>query len=167
MESIARGFVIVAARMDSLETQLNEQLVDAIKTKDVDTANVIRMINTRILERRSAKDFSGEVDDALILDVIVTYKQQMETVRASLAADGAKSAEHLKQIDFEVKWCTGVLMQRAPEVVLRPIISKVIAGLPAKDPSMLTRVVADVMKQLDGHGDSSLIKKLAHELLSA
>ena len=47
----------------NLEGQLREQLTASIKAKDLKTANLIRMINTKIMERRTAKGFSGTVDD--------------------------------------------------------------------------------------------------------
>src|ERR1043166_9470890 len=72
----------------NLETQLREQLTAAIKAKDLKTANLLRMINTKIMERRTAKDFTGTVDDALILDVISTYKKSMEKARGDYVAAG-------------------------------------------------------------------------------
>ena len=56
---------MVTGHVDDLEAQLREQLTAALKAKDLKTANLIRMINTKIMERRTAKDFSGTVDDAL------------------------------------------------------------------------------------------------------
>ena len=61
----------------NLEEQLRQQLTTAMKNKDQRTANLVRMINTKIMERRTAKGFSGQVDDALILDVISSYKKSM------------------------------------------------------------------------------------------
>ena len=70
----------------TLEAQLREQLTASLKAKDLKTANLIRMINTKIMERRTAKDFKGEVDDALVLDVISTYRKSMEKAKGEFAA---------------------------------------------------------------------------------
>jgi len=75
------------------KAQLREQLTAAIKAKDLPTANLIRMINTKIMERRTAKGFSGTVDDALILDVIATYKKSMEKARAEYFAAGDRGKD--------------------------------------------------------------------------
>ena len=56
----------------ALEQELTSRLTQAIKAKDGRTADVVRMLKTRLQERRTAKGFSGQVDDALVLDVIVT-----------------------------------------------------------------------------------------------
>ena len=45
---------------------------------DAPTADVERMIKSKIGERRTAKGFSGTVDDALVLDVIGAYRKQLQ-----------------------------------------------------------------------------------------
>ncbi len=45
----------------ALEQQLTETLTQAIKGKDARTADVVRMIKSRLGERRTAKGFSGTV----------------------------------------------------------------------------------------------------------
>jgi len=61
-----------------LEQQLNDTLKQAIKDKDRKTADVVRMLKTKLMERRTAKGFTGEVDDALVLDVIGAYRKQLQ-----------------------------------------------------------------------------------------
>src|SRR4029079_8509543 len=89
----------------NLEGQLREQLTAAIKAKDLRTANLVRMINTKIMERRTAKGFSGTVDDALVLDVIGAYKKQMEKARQEFAGAGDRAKDQIADIDFEIEWC--------------------------------------------------------------
>jgi uncharacterized protein YqeY len=79
---------MMQAMSTNLEAQLREQLTASIKAKDLKTANLIRMINTKIMERRTAKGFTGTVDDPLILDVISTYKKSMEKARTEYAGAG-------------------------------------------------------------------------------
>src|SRR4030095_2055626 len=105
--------------MSNLETQLREQLTASIKAKDLKTANLIRMINTKIMERRTAKGFSGTADDALVLHLISTYKESMEKARAEYAAAGDRGKEQLAEIDFEVGWCSKLLPQQLSEAELR------------------------------------------------
>ena len=65
----------------SLEQDLRAQLTAAIKAKDLRTANVIRMINTKVMERRTAAGFKGTVDDELVREVIAAYKKSLEKAR--------------------------------------------------------------------------------------
>ena len=150
----------------NLEAQLREQLTAAIKAKDLRTANLIRMINTKIMERRTAKGFSGTVDDALILDVIGAYKKQMEKAKQEFAAAGDRAKEQIADIEFEIDWCATWLPQQASEAELRDAVAKVIAELPQKDPKMAGRVIGAIKKQFGDRADAQMTKKLADELLS-
>src|SRR5688572_12208851 len=103
----------------NLEGQLREQLTAAMKARDSKTANLIRMINTKIMERRTAKDFKGTVDDALVLDVISTYKKSMEKARGEYENAGDRGKEQIAEIDFEVEWCKKFLPTQLSEAELR------------------------------------------------
>src|SRR5256885_2167066 len=149
----------------NLEGQLREQLTAAIKAKDLKTANLIRMINTKIMERRTAKGFSGTVDDALILDVISTYKKSMEKARGDYVNAGDRGKDQLAEIDFEVGWCSKFLPQGLSEAELRDAVAKAVAELPQKDPKMAGRVIGAIKKQFGDRADAQFTKKLAEELL--
>ena len=149
----------------NLEGQLREQLTAAMKAKDSKTANLIRMINTKIMERRTAKGFTGTVDDALILDVISTYKKSMEKARGDYVAAGDRGKEQLAEIDFEVEWCNKWLPQQLSEAELRDAVAKAVAELPQKDPKMAGRVIGTIKKQFGDRADAQLVKQLADELL--
>jgi uncharacterized protein len=150
----------------TLEAQLREQLTAAIKAKDLQTANLIRMINTKIMERRTAKGFSGTVDDALVLDVLSTYKKAMEKARADFAGAGDRGRDQLAEIDFEIAWCARFLPAQATEAELREAVAKVVAELPQRDPKQAGRVIGAIKKQFGDRADAQLIKRLADELLA-
>jgi uncharacterized protein len=150
----------------NLEAQLREQLTAAIKAKDMKTANLIRMINTKIMERRTAKGFTGTVDDALVLDVIGTYKKSMEKAKQEFAAAGDRAKDQIAEIDFEVEWCQKWLPQAVSEAELRDAVAKVVGELPQKDPKMAGKVIGAIKKQYGDRADAQLTKKIAEELLS-
>lgn len=150
-----------------LEGKLREQLTAAMKAKDTKTANLVRMINTKIMERRTAKDFTGQVDDKLILDVIASYKKAMEKARAEYAAAGDRGKEQVAELDFEIAWCSTFLPQQMSEAELREVVAKHVAALPAKDPKMAGKIIGMVKKELGDRADAQLTKKLADELLKA
>jgi uncharacterized protein YqeY len=150
----------------NLEAQLRDQLTAAIKARDLKIANLIRMINTKIMERRTAKGFSGTVDDALVLDVISTYKKSMEKARGDFVAAGDRGKEQLADIDFEVAWCNTLLPQAIGEDELRAAVAKAVAELPTKDPKQAGRVIGAIKKQFGDRADVQLAKKLAEEELA-
>ena len=150
-----------------LEAELRSQLTAAMKAKDQPTANLIRMINTKIMERRTAKDFKGEVDDALILDVISAYKKSMEKAKAEFVAAGERGAAQAAELQFEIEWCKKMLPQGLSEAELRAAVAEAVAALPQKDPKMAGRVIGTIKKQFGDRADAALTKKLAEELLSS
>ncbi|MBW8811613.1 MAG: GatB/YqeY domain-containing protein [Lysobacter sp.] len=152
----------------NLEETLRAQLTAAIKAKDSRSANLVRMINTRIMERRTAKDFKGTVDDALILDVIGTYKKSMEKAKAEFLAAGnpEKVKEQVADLEFEIAWCATFLPKPIDEAELRTAVAAVVAGLPQKDPKMAGKVIGAIKKQYGDRADAQLVKKLAEEALS-
>jgi hypothetical protein len=152
---------------DSLEQQLRDQLTAAMKRRDSRTADLVRMINTKIMERRTAPGFSGKVDDALILDVIRSYKKSMEKAREEFVAVGERGKEQIEQIDFELMWCFGMLPVGASEDELRAAIATAIAGLPSKDPKMAGRVIGAVKKQFGDRADGAVVKRLVDEAFAA
>src|SRR5450755_4466042 len=153
--------------MATIEAQLREQLTAAMKAKDSKTANLIRMINTKIMERRTAKDFTGEVNDALVLDVIATYKKQMEKAQIEFANVGERGKESIAELDFELEWLSKWLPKGLTEAELRAAVAKAVAALPAKDPKMAGKVIGTIKKEFGDRADAQLAKKIAEELLSS
>jgi len=153
--------------MATIEAQLREQLTAAMKARDSKTANLIRMINTKIMERRTAKDFTGEIDDAIVLDVIATYKKQMEKAKLEFANAGERGKEQIAELDFEVQWAAKWLPQGLTEAELREAVAKAVAALPAKDPKMAGKVIGTIKKEFGDRADAQLAKKIAEELLSS
>jgi len=161
-----RGSCYTSAMADSLEVQLRQQLTAAMKAKDSKTANLVRMINTKIMERRTAEGFNGVVDDALILDVITSYRKSMAKARADYAAMGDKGKEQVEELDFELAWCATMLPAGASEDELRAAVAAAVAALPSKDPKMAGKVIGAVKKQFGDRADAQLVKKLADEALA-
>jgi uncharacterized protein YqeY len=149
----------------NLEATLREQLTAAIKARDLKTANLIRMINTKIMERRTAKDFTGTVDDALVTDVIRAYKKQMEKARGEFAVAGDRAKDQIAEIDFELEWCAKLLPQGASEAELRDAIATEVAKLQTKDAKQVGRVIGAVKKQFGDRADGATVKRLAEEAL--
>jgi len=156
----------------SLEAKLREELTASMKARDAKTTNTIKMINTKIMERRTApapkgspEDFKWVVDDAMVLDVISSYKKQMEKARVDYIAAGDRGKELLDEADFEIAWCAKWLPQGLSEAELRAAVEAAVAALPAKDPKMAGKIIGTIKKQFGDRADAQLTKKLADELL--
>src|SRR5262245_41133560 len=112
-----------------LEQDLNDTLKQAIKDKDGATADVVRMLKTRIMERRTAKGFSGEVDDALSLDVIGSYRKQLQKALAEFEKVGARGAEHAAKLRSEIQIVERWLPRGLAEDAVRALVRERIGTL--------------------------------------
>ena len=149
------------ARM-GLEQQLTDTLTRAIKDKDAPTANVVRMLKTKLQERRTAKGFSGTVDDALVVDVIGAYRKQLQKALAEFEKVGERGAEQAAQLRFEIGFCERWLPRGMDEAALRAVVRERLAALGIADGKQVGRLVGDVMKTHKGQVEAGDATRLHH-----
>jgi uncharacterized protein YqeY len=149
----------------ALEQALTDTLTQAIKAKDARTADVVRMIKTKIQERRTAKGSSGQVDDALVLDVIGAYRKQLQKAVAEFDKVGERGAAQAAVLRFEIEFCERYLPKTMDEVAVRALVRERIAALGIADPKQAGRLVGDIMKTHKGQVDAGDVKRVAEELL--
>ena len=151
----------------SIEAQLNDLLKDAMRAKDARTADCIRMIKTKHMERRTAAGFKGPLDDNLWLDVVAAYQKQLRKAREEYAALGERGADALPQLDFEIGFCARFLPKAAGDDEVRAAVRETLARLGASDPKQAGRVMGDIMKAHKGKFDPSTVKRIVEEELAA
>jgi uncharacterized protein YqeY len=149
-----------------LEQQLSDTLKQAIKDRDLRTADVVRMIKTKLTERRTAKGFAGEVDDALVLDVIGAYRKQLQKALAEFEKIGDRAAAQVAQLRFEVEFCERYLPKGLDKAVVRALVRERLAALGITEAKQVGRVVGDIMKTHKGQVEAADVKRIAEELLS-
>ena len=149
----------------ALEQELSERLMRAIKDKDPQTADALRMVKSRLQERRTAKGFSGQVDDALVLDVIGAYRKQLQKALVEFEKVGERGAAQVAQLRFEIALCEGYLPKGLDETVLRALVSERLGTLGITDAKQVGRLVGDVMKTHKGQVEAGDVKRIAEELL--
>ena len=149
----------------ALEQELNDRLTRAIKGKDTRTADVVRMIKSRLQERRTAKGFSGQVDDALVLDVIGAYRKQLQKALAEYEKLGDRGADQAGELRFEIAFCERFLPKGMDEPALRALVAERLKTLGIGDAKQVGRVVGDVMKTHKGQVEANDVKRVAEELL--
>jgi uncharacterized protein YqeY len=150
----------------ALEQELTNRLTQAIKDKDARTANVVRMLKTRIQERRTAKAFSGQIDDALVLDVIGAYRKQLQKAIAEYDKVGERGAAHAAQLRFEQEFCEGYLPKGMDEAAVRALVKERLAALGIADAKQVGRLVGDIMKTHKGQVEAGDVKRIAEKVLN-
>ena len=149
----------------ALEQTLDDILREAMRARDARTADVVRMIKTRLMERRTAKGFSGVVDDALVQDVIATYRKQLQKALTEFEKAGERGASHAAQLRFEMEFCERFLPRGLDEASLRSLIRERATALGISDAKHTGRLIGDIMKTHKGQVEAADIKRLAEELL--
>ena len=150
----------------ALAQTLDETLKAAIKEKDARTSNVVRMLKTKVTERTTSKGFSGEVDDALVVDVIGAYRNQLQKALAEYEKVGERGVAPAAELRFEIAFCERYLPKGMDEGALRLLVAERLKALGVTDPKQTGRVVGDVMKTHKGQVEAADVKRIVEELLT-
>jgi hypothetical protein len=149
----------------SLEQTLNDTLTRAIRDKDARVADVVRMLKSRITERRTARGFAGEVDDALVLDVIGAYRKSLQKALPDYDRAGERGHAQAAQLRFEIEFCERFLPRGLDTDAVRALVRERLATFGLTDVKQVGRVVGDVMKTHKGQVEAGEVKRIAEELL--
>ena len=149
----------------AIDTELGNLLKDAMRAKDARTADCIRMIKTKHMERRTAAGFKGPLDDNLWLDVIGSYQKQLRKARDEYAALGERGADAIAQIDFEIGFCARFLPKAASDDEVLAAVRETLARLGVSDAKQGGRVVGEIMKAHKGRFEPATVKRLVEQEL--
>jgi uncharacterized protein YqeY len=150
----------------NVEQQLTQLLKEAMYAKDQRTADTIRMIKTKITERRTAPGFKGEITDELVVEVIAAYQKQLRKALEEYKSTGDRGAEMRDQLEFEIAFADRFLPKKASDDELRQIVVAAIATTGATDPKQSGKVVGEIMKAHKGRVDAGAAKKMVEEVLT-
>jgi uncharacterized protein len=150
----------------ALEQELSDLLTRAIREKDARTADVVRMLKTRLQERRTAKGFAGQVDDALVQDVIAAYRTKLHKALAVNEKGGERGAAQAAQLRFEIGFCERFLPKGLDEAALRTLVRERLQALNITDAKQVGRLVGDILKTHKGQAEAGDIKRIAEALLT-
>jgi uncharacterized protein YqeY len=151
----------------SLEQTLNDTLTQAIRDKDQRMADVVRMIKSRITERRTAKGFSGQIDDAVVQEVISAYRKSLQKALPEYEKVGERGRAQAEQLRWEVEVLARWLPRGLDEAALRSLVRERLTALNITDAKQVGRLMGDVMKTHKGQVEAADVKRIAEELLSA
>ena len=124
------------------------------------------MLKSRVTERRTAKGFTGQVDDALVLDVIGAYRKSLQKALPDYEKAGDRGEAQAAQLRFEIEFCERFLPRGLDEAALRALVRERLGALGITDAKQVGRVVGDVMKTHKGQVEAGDVKRIAEELLA-
>ena len=150
----------------SIQEDLLSEMKTAMKARDKSRLDVIRMIRSKVQEATTASGFSGEVDDALHMQVIALYCKQMQKAIPDYESQGERGAEMIQKLQYEIDYLSKYLPQKLGEEETRALVAGIVSELGATDRSQMGRVMGMVMKNHRDEVDGGLVKRLVDEALS-
>ena len=150
----------------SLYESIEGKLHDAIKARDLRSADCLRMLKSKLIEKRTSPGFKGELTDAIVREVAATYVKQLTRSIPEFEKAGDAGREHIEKIRWEVAFFSDYLPKHLDEAATRKIVEEAIAQSGVTDPAQSGRVIGVVMKSHKDEVDATLVRKLIEEILS-
>ena len=147
----------------SIQEQINIDIKDAMKARNVDKLAALRAVKSAIM-LEATKDGSSTVSDEVSLKLIAKLVKQrkdsaaifIEQNRQDLAVDENNQLAYLEPY----------LPAQMGEEEVRKIVQDVITQVGATSPADMGKCMGPLMGRLKGKADGSLISKLVKEKLS-
>ena len=153
--------------MATSKEQLSQELKDAMKSKDVDRRDVIRMIEAEVSLAKSAAGFKGEVNDDLYRQVIAGYSKKMDKARAEYVDLGSRGEEMARKLAWEVTYLSQWLPTKLDEASTEALVRETISALGvAGDSKAAGRVIGQIMKNHKDEVDGGLVNRLVSAALN-
>lgn len=148
--------------MRNLKQELQSALKDAMRAKDRERRNAIRLLQSAI--KQAEVDGRKELDDNAILDILrKEAKKRRETI-AEL--EGAGRSEDAKVERFELAVTEEFLPQQLSDDQLKPIILDAISAVGATSMKDMGQVMRVVMPKVKGIADGKAVNAIVREFLS-
>ena len=148
--------------MQNLKQELQTALKTAMKAKDRDRRNAIRLLQSAI--KQAEIDGRAELDDDAVMDILrKEAKKRRETI-AELE-DAGRSDEAAAE-RFELTVTEAFLPRQLTQDELKPIVMGAISEVGATSMKEMGLVMRAVMPKVQGLADGRAVNAMVRELLS-
>ncbi|KRE74971.1 GatB/YqeY domain-containing protein [Paenibacillus sp. Soil750] len=145
----------------SLSDRLNEDMKQAMKSRDKFKLSVIRMVRSTI--KNSEIDLKRPLDDNEVLDVLTReIKQRKDSLQEFSKAGRDDLADNLKA---ELVILAEYMPQQLSEEEVKAIVQQTIQQIGASSKADMGKVMTALMPQVKGRADGKLINQLVQQLL--
>ncbi len=149
-----------------IEADLMQQLKTAMKAGDKRALSAIRMVRTKIMEARTAKN-AKPLDEDGVLEVIRGYVKSLEAALVEFRASGtSEDDENVLQLSAEVALFEPYMPKFKSEAETTAIVEAAIASTGATERKQAGMVMGAVMKGHKGEVEPGLVRKLVEARLA-
>lgn len=146
----------------SLLTTLNEDMKQAMRAKDKETLQVIRMLKALIQNEQIKK--GQDLNDEEELTVLSReMKQRRDSLTEFEKADRTDLAEKVKK---EIVIVENYLPAQLSEEEIRAIVQEAVTNTGATSPKEFGKVMGAVMPKVKGKADGNQVNAIVKELLN-
>jgi len=149
----------------TIEESLSAELTKAMKEHQQDVLDCVRMVKSKLSERRTSPGFTGGITDAVAQEVIDAYSRSLKKALVEFAAGGMTSGPMVDKYNFEIRYLAQYLPTKLDEAATRELVRKTIAEMGLSGPSNVGRLMGAIMKGHRDEVDSALVKRIAEEEL--
>lgn len=148
----------------ALETQIQKDIMEAMKAKDTVRLNAVRSIKSAILLAKTAEGGSKELQDSDVIKLIQKLaKQRKEAAEQYVAAGRQELADNeLAEAEVLATYLPKMLSEAEVEAKLKEII----ASVGASGPQDMGKVMGVATKALAGLAEGKTISTIVRKLLA-
>ncbi len=148
----------------ALETQIQKDIMEAMKAKDTVRLNAVRSIKSAILLAKTAEGGTKELQDSDIIKLIQKLaKQRKEAAEQYVAAGRQELADNeLAEAEVLATYLPKMLSEEEVEAKLKEII----ANVGASGPQDMGKVMGVATKALAGLAEGKTISTIVRKLLA-
>lgn len=151
----------------SIAEELDTELKDAMRAKDIARRDVIRQVRSEIGLAKTAAGFDGTADDAFHRAVIGSYVKKMQKALTEYEGLGERGAAMADKLRFEVEYLSRWLPSKLDEAATRDLVARTVAELGVEgDAGAAGRVIGSIMAAHKDEVDGGLVNRLVREQLA-
>jgi len=163
---ILKKHIDVIVKNMSLEKKINEDLKEAMKSKDEERVSSLRLLNSaiknKLIEKKEEKEKG--LDDGEVVKIV---KYQIKQLRdAAGEFEKAGRDDLVKQNNKEIEILSVYLPEEMSEDAVRAIVKSKISELGEVSSADFGKVMGLVMKETGDAADGALVKKIVQEELN-
>lgn len=149
--------------MEDPKAVIKAELKTAMKNKDSDRRNVLRLVQSAI--KQVEVDTQKDLDSAGVVDVLQKEaKKRREAIDDNTKAGREEQAE---QERYELSVIEEFLPEQLSEDEIVVIVDEVIADVGASSPKDMGQVMGPAMAKVKGRADGKVVSKIVKQQLSS
>jgi uncharacterized protein YqeY len=149
----------------SLIQQIDERLKAAMRAKDENALNVLRMVRTRLKDYARDHKITDDLSDEAVREVVSAYARQLKKSLPEFEKGGESAQAAIDGIKYELDYLEPFLPQLLDEAETRALVAGAVEELGNPPAKMMGKVIGHIMKAHKNEVDATLVRRLVEEAL--